>query len=173
MYIYIYIYIHTYISLHPPPPSPPLFRQKSFHVYTSGAWPWTASSTAMPHLPVLATTSKAERARASDGCQRVVGNTPGTWKLRHTQTFVLDHKCESGGLASAKCTLLWSLWSICENHKWITNVKVVVWLQPNAHLCDFVVKPSLAFIILKAWLNSGTITSGWGYGFSIIARPCL
>ena len=42
--IYIYIHIHTYISLHHislhlPPPSPPLFRQKSFHVYTSGAWP--------------------------------------------------------------------------------------------------------------------------------------
>ena len=38
----------------------------------------------------------------------------------------------------------------CDPFVKITNVKVVVWPQPNAHFCDFVVKPSLAFIILKA-----------------------
>ena len=64
--------------------------------------------------------------------------------------FVLEHICESGGLASAKCTVLCSLCSVCVALGWNTYVKVVVWPQPNAHFCVFVFKPSLAFILLKA-----------------------
>ena len=48
----------------------------------------------------------------------------------------MDHKCESGGLASAKCKLLCSLCSVCDALGWITTLKVVVWPQPNAHFCD-------------------------------------
>ena len=72
--------------------------------------------------------------------------------------IALEHTCESGDLASAKCTLVCSLCSIgvgtqigkwwfglSQMHTfvfvvfhlcWNTNRKVVVWPQPNAPFCD-------------------------------------